>query len=43
MTFGYNAKAFLKPFESAKKGKTFDFTEALLNDLSDKRVRVSAL
>jgi len=43
MTFGYNAKAFLKPFERAKNGNTFAFAEALLNDLSDKRVRVSTL
>ena len=40
MTFGYDARAFIKPFAKATRGRTFTFAEALLNDLADNRIGV---
>ncbi|KAF4627331.1 hypothetical protein G7Y89_g10820 [Cudoniella acicularis] len=37
MTFGYDARAFVRPFESSTTGRTFTFSEALLFDLSNAR------
>jgi hypothetical protein len=37
MTFGYDSRAFLRPFVQSTNGRTFIFAEALLNDLADKR------
>jgi len=42
MTFGYDAKAFLHPFEKSTTARTFTFAEALLSDLADKRVSAAA-
>ncbi|PVH84639.1 hypothetical protein DL98DRAFT_512067 [Cadophora sp. DSE1049] len=38
MTFGYDARAFLRPFEKSTTGRTFTFAEALLFDLSNARI-----
>ncbi|VUC28700.1 unnamed protein product [Clonostachys rosea] len=37
LTFGYDAKAFTRPYNKASKGRTFTFAEALLSDLADDR------
>jgi hypothetical protein len=39
MTFGYDATAFIKPFSKSSNGRTLTFAEALLNDLSDRRIK----
>ena len=41
MTFGYDAKAFVRPFAQSTRGRTFTFSETLLSDLSDKRTSSS--
>jgi hypothetical protein len=37
MTFGYDARSFLGPFQEATTGRTFTFAEALLFDLFNAR------
>ena len=37
MTFGYDARAFKRPFDSRPGGRIFVIAEQLLNDLSDRR------
>ncbi|KAI8955665.1 hypothetical protein F4801DRAFT_528534 [Xylaria longipes] len=41
-TFGYDARAFLRPFSKSTRGRTFTFAEALLSDLRDKRISPAA-
>jgi hypothetical protein len=42
MTFGYDARAFIRPFEKSTTGRTFTFAEALLFDLSNARIEKQA-
>lgn len=37
MTFGYDARAFVRPFQTSSTGRTFVFAQALVDDLLDKR------
>jgi protein SERAC1 len=37
MTYGYDARVFIRPFAAKTTGRTFTFAEALLGDLSDMR------
>ena len=37
LTYGYDATAFIKPFDKSSNGRTLTFAEGLLNDLADQR------
>ena len=39
LTFGYDSRAFISPFEKATTGRVFTFAEELLGALSDKRTQ----
>ncbi|OKL63855.1 hypothetical protein UA08_01111 [Talaromyces atroroseus] len=41
MTFGYDARSFLRSLSLSLHGRTFTFAEALLNDLEDKRFSIA--
>lgn len=40
MTFGYDARAFIRPFQASSTGRSFIFAEALVDELLDKRTGV---
>jgi len=39
LTFGYDSRAFISPFEKATTGRVFTFAEELLGALSDRRAQ----
>ncbi|KAM4063706.1 alpha/beta hydrolase family protein [Hirsutella rhossiliensis] len=42
LSYGYDARAFVRPFAHSVNGRVFTFAEALLGDLRDKRVTAAA-